>query len=512
MKRISVGSFLVLVLAFFVFRACGGDSVAPFITASDQTLADLTTLVVVEAGALPQAGWVVIHEDDAGDPGDPVGQLARPAGAFADLAVGLDRPALDGETLHAVLHEDAGVAGTFEPLTDLPLEDAEGNPVAVSFTATVTAGIPDVRLNLTASGTAFYQWSSVEPPSLENTLGSEPNNETLFLETGYRYEIVNSGTGTAPFELVNLADSIVLLSEAGAGTLEADGGIDWEDDGNGTLRFTFTATLEDSLTGYWASTQQAAMRGFVGAGIRTEDQTLSELSTIVTIAGVAAVGPTWIAVYDDDGGGNPNNRIGAALLAAGSYENEEVELTRAAVSGETLHAQLHADAGVAGTFEPGTDAVLEDGLANLFRSAFGVTVAAGTPAVRLQVSGVHDIFETFYFNWTSVTPSTFSDIIGSELENQTVTLTEGTRYEIVNSSGASEHPLEFITGGAPDTVLLSQELGVIGSLEGDGTIGWVETTGATVRFTASASFVAATDMYRCGIHSTSMRGDVNYTP
>lgn len=114
------------------------------------------------------------------------------------------------------------------------------------------------------------------------------------------------------------------------------------------------------------------------------------------------------------------------------------------------------------------------------------------------------------YNFTMEDPE--SGVIGAGAGDQTITLVEGQRYTfVVLASGP--HPFEFITaGGSPagDTVILSQQSGDDGTLEADATIDWDESVSGSITFTASASFMAAVDGYRCGVHVGMMRGDVEY--
>ncbi|MEZ4268869.1 MAG: hypothetical protein R3F39_21140, partial [Myxococcota bacterium] len=105
---------------------------------ADQGLEPVDAVVVASVVA-DVAGWVVIHEDDgAGAPGDAIGNAAVPAGSSSDVVVGLGRQAVEGETLYAMLHIDAGVADVYEfPGPDAPAKDAAGAVVVEPFTVTL---------------------------------------------------------------------------------------------------------------------------------------------------------------------------------------------------------------------------------------------------------------------------------------------------------------------------------------------------------------------------------------
>ena len=165
---------------------------------------------------------------------------------------------------------------------------------------------------------------------------------------------------------------------------------------------------------------------------------------------------------------------------------------------------LHVDAGVVGTYEfPGADVPAQDAGVTVM-DPFVVSVAAGTPAVRLRLTSIG----MSAYDFTAVEPSAYASVLGSASDNQTLTLTSGWRYEIVNAVAGS-HPFELThrgTGPSTDQVLLSQS--AAGSLETDASIAWQGNGTATIRFTLSPSLAAQLTGYRCSIHTSTMRGNV----
>jgi plastocyanin len=96
-------------------------------------LANEENMVVVPAVRAAAGGWMVIHSDNNGSPGPVAGFAPVTAGNNYNVAVELD-PAIATETLHAMLHIDAGTVGTYEfPGDDGPVSDAEGNVVMLPF-------------------------------------------------------------------------------------------------------------------------------------------------------------------------------------------------------------------------------------------------------------------------------------------------------------------------------------------------------------------------------------------
>lgn len=104
------------------------DMAEPAIVVEDQAVIDGTVLVTSVRAAEP--GWIVIHADDDGAPGPVIGQAAVEPGETENVVVEIDESAAT-ETLHAMLHIDAGTLGTYEfPGDDVPA--TAGDEVVVS--------------------------------------------------------------------------------------------------------------------------------------------------------------------------------------------------------------------------------------------------------------------------------------------------------------------------------------------------------------------------------------------
>ena len=108
---------VVVVLAVFALASCAATK--PLVKASDQAVQNGTVAIaeVDSAGA----GWIVIHADNAGNPGDVVGYTAVKNGKNANVSVTIDT-AKATPTLYAMLHVDKGAVGTYEfPGADVPV-------------------------------------------------------------------------------------------------------------------------------------------------------------------------------------------------------------------------------------------------------------------------------------------------------------------------------------------------------------------------------------------------------
>jgi len=258
-----------VLIAGTLFAACGGGGgsgssgvIDPGLTIQDQSL-DLTRQIRINSAGVLSDAWLVIFEDNSGVPAVTtvaVKGLAR--ASYSNLKVGLDRPALDGELFHVALHDDLGAVGMWEPGIDTPMLDDMNNPVADSLIVSVPVGTPGVRLTVSNVGSSHYRWIAVEPDNVTGVVTIGTNDPALILSLDERYEIVNRATGSHPFELRSV--STTLLSEQTTGTLEADSGISWTDNGSGVVRFTATSTLDALLTAYRCFNHPLAMIGTAG--------------------------------------------------------------------------------------------------------------------------------------------------------------------------------------------------------------------------------------------------------
>jgi hypothetical protein len=82
---------------------------------------------------LAAPGYLVIHEDNNGEPGAILGSSALlPAGESTGIQVALSRESKDGETLHAMLHFEKGGNATFAT-EDTPVPSRLGGPISGWF-------------------------------------------------------------------------------------------------------------------------------------------------------------------------------------------------------------------------------------------------------------------------------------------------------------------------------------------------------------------------------------------
>ncbi|MFN8491938.1 MAG: fasciclin domain-containing protein [Caldilineaceae bacterium] len=108
----------------------------PLVSVKDQDVVD--GQITVASAVINGPGWIVIHADDKGSPGQVVGYAPLAAGTNADVAVPLDT-AHTTDVLYAMLHIDEGKAGAYEfPGPDVPVA-VDDKPVMSSFKVTGTS-------------------------------------------------------------------------------------------------------------------------------------------------------------------------------------------------------------------------------------------------------------------------------------------------------------------------------------------------------------------------------------
>lgn len=110
-------------------------------TVEDQAVVDNT--LTVSNVQLAGAGWVVVHADNDGSPGEVIGVSDVLAmGSSDDVAITLDESAevAAGDTLWIMLHNDTGEDGVYEfdgeNGLDLPVMGDDNTPVMTSITVT----------------------------------------------------------------------------------------------------------------------------------------------------------------------------------------------------------------------------------------------------------------------------------------------------------------------------------------------------------------------------------------
>ena len=115
------------------------------ISVSDQEIKDGS--VTIDSAFMLQPGWVVIHTTSAeGKPGPVIGHAALPAGPSQEVPVSIEADQATPQ-LFAMLHVDAGTAGTYEfPGDDVPVTNGDA-VVMVPFNAVEAPPSAEVNIS-----------------------------------------------------------------------------------------------------------------------------------------------------------------------------------------------------------------------------------------------------------------------------------------------------------------------------------------------------------------------------
>ncbi len=504
----------------------------PAVSVDDQTISpDNADTVSITEATVDQVGFVVVHADADGEPGEVLGASSSlEPGTSEGLEVTLDRDAEDGETLWAMLHHDDG-SGEFEDAeTDPPVTEGNDEPVVDSFAVTIDEDVEPEGPTVEVSD----QVLPADAPDVV-TVDSADFDENGFV-------VVHADNDGAPGEILGASD---LLEQGDAPHSDIEVMLDSSTEDGDQLHAMLHA--DDNDNGSFEESEDSAIPPPDGEGepvtsvtdtfavthpsVDASDLTLNEadgdLSTIVTVDRAVSHGPGWLVVHPNACSNLGNEPIGWSAVDHGENSEVAVELHEPAAEQEAnrdLCAMLYAEDDDNGQFEyDGTDesadAPIEDEQGNNVNDAFNASVTEGTAAIRVTL-GV-DGSATAY-TVESVEPSLYEDDVDEDPDSSDgdprFTFRPDWRYEFVNTV-AGNHPFEFLN---PDQVLLSQAAdGENAPLESDESIDWNEVDSETFRFTVSEAFetnsatLPTSDddnvaSYRCNTHTDAMTGPVEY--
>ncbi len=184
------------------------------VTVSDQEIVDGT--VTVDSVTSSAAGWIVIHADQGGGAGPVIGFAPVQAGDNSNVVVEIDA-ALATDTLHAMLHTDAGTEGTYEfPGPDAPVT-VDGEVVVEAFQ--VTGGL-QVTPGVTTTATVTATVGATDVPTVAPTGAATTEVTATVAATstvaGTPGSLPTTGGSPTPWALVLLAlGGLILLGGAG---------------------------------------------------------------------------------------------------------------------------------------------------------------------------------------------------------------------------------------------------------------------------------------------------------
>lgn len=95
-------------------------------------------VVFLSSVTLANGGWVVIHKDNAGTPGEVIGAQYFDKGINTGK-ITLTKPTVEGGLYYAMLHSDDGDK-KFDEAKDVPLKDSKGSVIMKIFKAAASVG------------------------------------------------------------------------------------------------------------------------------------------------------------------------------------------------------------------------------------------------------------------------------------------------------------------------------------------------------------------------------------
>lgn len=95
-------------------------------------------VVFLSSVQLANGGWVAIHADKSGQPGEVIGSMYFEKGINTGK-ITLTKPTVEGGIYYAMLHSDDGDK-KFDASKDLPIKDSKGNIIMKLFRAAAAVG------------------------------------------------------------------------------------------------------------------------------------------------------------------------------------------------------------------------------------------------------------------------------------------------------------------------------------------------------------------------------------
>jgi hypothetical protein len=320
--------------------------------------------LTINSVSMSNPGWVVIHRDNEGSPMVPeiisVPERVE-SGPTQNVSIELaeGEEVTDGETLWVMLHTDGGVIGTYEFETindvDAPITDAQGNPVAESFTVSVeptnmvVANDQDLVNGIVNVGSVTLDRDGWVVVHASNEAGDGPMvpdiiSEPVYLEAG---TYMNVGVPLTDEANVEAGDVLWIMLHEDTG---ADG--EYEFDGNNGLDLPIMDG--DNIVMTSITINDVTMADMSGT-ITVTDQPL--VDNTITVENVFLDMDGWVVVHasneEGDGPMVPEIISEPVYLQAGDNSSVEITFTDDAnvAAGDTVWVMLHDDSGVEGVYE-----------------------------------------------------------------------------------------------------------------------------------------------------------------
>ncbi len=293
----------------------------PSVAVSDQILAEDET-IIIDAVVATKPGWVALHRDDQGVPGQMLSFLPVEKGETENLSMHLNWR-LASPILHAVLYEDAGEKSVYEePEIDVPVQ-VNGRPIAGRFLVTLPPDIfvldqPVVDGEIVVERVISYGpgWIVVyhdDEGNLGNIIGWAALDDGI--NQDIRFPIVESAVTPVLHAMIHQ-------------DLEEVGEFDFP---RADPPVTYRERVPNPVT----------FRTDGGNYLVVKDQTLSA-GSVITVPLVVVDEDTFVVVRADEDD-QPADIAGTSWLPAGVSRDVRVELDPDLVT-DTLYAELFLDA------------------------------------------------------------------------------------------------------------------------------------------------------------------------
>jgi predicted lipoprotein with Yx(FWY)xxD motif len=378
----------------------------PSVTVNDQET-DGTSVIVADAFS-QGPGWMVIHNQNQGNIGEPIGETHLNQGDNEIVVVKID-PARTTAVMYAMLHTDAGTVGTYEfPGPDVPVM-LNGIMLSPAFNVTIGSTVAD-------ASTPDASSMVVDTPSAAGkNLLVKVSDQALVGNTVMVDDVVNSGPGWIaifttdgngqPVEpighaAVNDGDNQMIVVQVNpvkaTGTLYAQlhvdkgtvGAFEYPGAdapvmlGGQMIAGTFKITNGQSVVG-------VATPAVLQPSITVADQEVQ--NGTVTISQVVSDGTWWLVIHKQNADGTMGEYIGEELIKNGINTNVVVKINMSLAT-PVLYAMLHEDNPTIGVLEfPGLDVpVLVNG--EMIAPTFNVTGIAQDVTIT-----IHKVTDTVSF-------------------------------------------------------------------------------------------------------------------
>ncbi|MBK9050325.1 MAG: hypothetical protein IPL78_05185 [Chloroflexi bacterium] len=306
------------------------EATLPSLTVGDQAVNEAGQLRL-DAAAVPGPAWVVIHNDNDGELGDIVGFYPLSPATTYPLTMTIRwHEALP--QLQAVLYQDAGERGRFEPGTDSPLL-VQGQSINIPFRVTL---LPDV--------TVLDQPVINNQIVIERVISNGPGWLVVYADDGGRPGLI---IGFTPLEDgLNLAVPVALNRNALTDTLYI-----WLHEDTDDIGLFEFPVADEVVRVDERIPDPFFLRTNINNYLIARDQPFDEGQVVVT--NVVIRGPGWVVIHND-ANGELGDIIGQTWVPAGVSREVVVEIDLDGLT-TTLHVAIYSDQGEAESFNIADD-------------------------------------------------------------------------------------------------------------------------------------------------------------